>query len=164
LERISGLGDKIRVMIVDDHEVVRSELAAALGRCPAVEMVGATGCAEEATRWVSERRPDVVLLDVKRDDGGGLNLCRRLSGNGHRCAVVILTSYLSGDDWRDAREAGAADYLLKQIDSKALLAKIAQVVTQTSASPWRLNPSKHLSDPRSLTRQADIEIPPRAGV
>ena len=125
---------KIRVMIVDDHEVVRRELAAALGRCPAVDMVGATGGAEEAALWVSERRPDVVLLDVKRDDGGGLDLCRRLSGNGHRCAVVILTSYLSGDDWRDAREAGAADYLLKQIDSKALLAKIAEVVGLSAAT------------------------------
>ena len=124
----------LRVMIVDDHEVVRRELAAALGRCPAVDMVGATGGAEEAALWVSERRPDVVLLDVKRDDGGGLDLCRRLSGNGHRCAVVILTSYLSGDDWRDAREAGAADYLLKQIDSKALLAKIAEVVGLSSAT------------------------------
>src|SRR4030042_89900 len=79
----SGLGDKIRVMIVDDHEVVRRELAAALGRCPAVDMVGATGCAEEATLWASERHPDVVLLDVKRDDGGGLDLCRRLTGHGH---------------------------------------------------------------------------------
>ena len=121
-------------MIVDDHEVVRRELAAALGRCPAVEMVGATASADEAALWASERRPDVVLLDVKRDDGGGLDLCRRLSGNGHRCAVVILTSYLSGDDWRDAREAGAADYLLKQIDSKALLAKIAEVVGLSSAT------------------------------
>jgi DNA-binding NarL/FixJ family response regulator len=128
------LDHKIRVMIVDDHEVVRRELAAALGRCPAVDMVGATGCAEEAALWASERRPDVVLLDVKRDDGGGLDLCRRLSGNGHRCAVVILTSYLSGDDWRDAREAGAADYLLKQIDSKALLAKIAEVVGLSAAT------------------------------
>jgi DNA-binding NarL/FixJ family response regulator len=133
VERAPGLGDKIRVMIVDDHEVVRRELAAALGRCPAVEMVGATGGAEEAARWVSERRPDVVLLDVKRDDGGGLNLCRLLSGNGHRCAVVILTSYLSQEDWDDAKEAGATDYLFKQIGSKALLSKIAEVVRITSA-------------------------------
>ena len=122
------MGNKIRVMIVDDHEVVRHELAAALGRCPAVEMVGATGCADEATRWASERHADVVLLDVKRDDGCGLDLCRRLSSNGHQFAIVILTSYLSQEDWDEAREAGATDYLLKQIDSKALLAKIAEVV------------------------------------
>jgi len=121
-------------MIVDDHEHVRRELVASLARCEAVEVVGATGCAEEATRWLTERHPDVVLLDVKRDDGGGLDLCRRLSGNGHRCAVVILTSYLSREEWQEAREAGATGYLFKQIDSKALLDKIAEAVQPASGS------------------------------
>lgn len=127
-ERTPSLGDKIRVMIVDDHERVRHELESSLTRCGMVEVVGATGSADEAARWLGERRPDVVLLDVKRDDGGGLDLCRRLSGNGHGCVVLVLTSYLTGDDWREVREAGAADYLLKQIDSKALVDKIAEVV------------------------------------
>jgi two-component system response regulator DevR len=128
------LAGKIRVMIVDDHERVRCELVASLGRCETVEVVGATGCAEEATRWLAERQPDVVLLDVKRDDGGGLDLCRRLTGNGHGCAVVVLTSYLSGEEWREAREAGATDYLFKQIDFKALLAKISEVAQPASRS------------------------------
>jgi DNA-binding NarL/FixJ family response regulator len=119
-------------MIVDDHERVRCELVTSLARCETVEVVGATGCAEEAARWLAERHPDVVLLDVKRDDGGGLDLCRCLSGNGHGCAVVVLTSYLSGEEWREAREAGATDYLFKQIDFKALLAKITEAVQLTS--------------------------------
>jgi two-component system response regulator DevR len=130
--RNSGLASKIRVMIVDDHERVRRELVTSLARCETVEVVGATGCADEAACWLVERHPDVVLLDVKRDDGGGLDLCRRLSGNGHGCAVVVLTSYLSGEEWREAREAGATDYLFKQIDSKALLAKITEAVQLTS--------------------------------
>jgi two-component system response regulator DevR len=125
------LASKIRVMIVDDHERVRCELVTSLARCETVEVVGATGCAQEAARWLAERHPDVVLLDVKRDDGGGLDLCRCLSGNGHGCAVVVLTSYLSGEEWREAREAGATDYLFKQIDSKALLAKITEAVQLT---------------------------------
>jgi two-component system response regulator DevR len=128
------LAGKIRVMIVDDHERVRRELVATLTRCETVEVVGATGCAEEATRWLTERHPNVVLLDVKRDDGGGLDLCRCLSSDGHGCAVVILTSYLSREEWDEAREAGATDYLFKQIDSKALLAKITEVVQLTSRS------------------------------
>jgi len=122
-------------MIVDDHERVRHELVASLGRSGMVEVVGATGCAEEATRWLTERQPDVVLLDVKRDDGGGVDLCRRLTGNGHACAVLILTSYLSREEWRDAQEAGATDYLFKQIDSKALLAKITEAVQLASSRP-----------------------------
>jgi DNA-binding NarL/FixJ family response regulator len=122
-------------MIVDDHERVRRELVASLARCEAVEVVGATGCAEEATRWLAERHPDVVLLDIKRDDGGGLDLCRCLAGNGHGCAVVILTSYLSREEWHEARKAGATDYLFKQIDSRALRDKISEVVQLTSGSP-----------------------------
>ena len=128
------MAGKIRVMIVDDHERVRRELVASLARCETVEVVGATGCAEEAARWLAERHPDVVLLDVKRDDGGGLDLCRRLTSNGYGCAVVILTSYLSREEWREAREAGATDYLFKQIDSKALLAKISEAVQLASGS------------------------------
>ena len=128
------MADKIRVMIVDDHECVRHELAAALARCQAVELVGATGSADEALSWVADRHPDVVLLDVKRDDGRGLDLCRCLVGNGHGCAVVILTSYLSREDWRQASAAGATDYLLKQIDSKALLAKISEAVGLATSS------------------------------
>lgn len=131
-EGLSGLSDKIRVLIVDDHEGVRSELAATLGRSGAVEVVGATACAEEAARWLSERHPEVVLLDVKRRDGAGVDLCRRLSGNGHDHAVVILTSYLSREEWCEAREAGATDYLFKQIDYKALLAKISEVARLAS--------------------------------
>ena len=128
------MSDKISVMIVDDHERVRDELAATLARSGAVELVGATSCAEEASRWLTERHPDVVLLDVKRDDGRGLDLCRCLSGNAHGCAVVILTSYLSSEEWREASEAGATDYLFKQIDSKALLAKITEAVRLASGS------------------------------
>jgi DNA-binding NarL/FixJ family response regulator len=129
-----GLDDKIRVMIVDDHEPVRGELVATLARSGAVEVVGATGCAEEAARWLSERHPQVVLLDVKRRDGDGLDVCRRLSGNGHSHAVVILTSYLSREEWCEAREAGATDYLFKQIDHKALLAKITEAARLASSS------------------------------
>ncbi len=129
------MGDKIRVMIVDDHERVRGELTATLTRSGTVEVVGATGSAEEASLWLAERHPDVVLLDMKRRDGGGLDLCRRLSGNGHARAVVILTSYLSREEWQNARQAGATDYLLKQIDCKALLSKITEVARLASASP-----------------------------
>ncbi len=126
------LSDKIRVLIVDDHERVRDELVACLARSDAVEVVGATGCADEAIRMLAERQPDVILLDVKRRDGDGFTICRRLSGNGNHHAVVILTSYLSREEWHEARQAGATDYLLKQIDHRALLSKITEVARPAS--------------------------------
>ena len=121
------MDDKIRVLIVDDHDRVRGELVTALRRADPLEVVGATGCADEALEWLHERSPDVVLLEVKREDAAGLELCRRLSHNAQHHAVVVLTSYLSPEEWGRARDAGAIDYLLKLIDSKALVAKITQV-------------------------------------
>jgi two-component system response regulator DevR len=109
---------------------VRRELATALRRARGVEVVGATGSADEALRIVRECEPDIVLLDVKRDDGAGLKLCRQLSRNAKDLAVIVFTSYLSTAEWARAKEAGAVDYLLKQIDSSALVAKITQVATR----------------------------------
>jgi len=121
------VADKIRVLIVDDHDRVRGGLVTALRRADPLEVVGATGCADEALQWLHERSPDVILLEVKRVDGAGLELCRQLSHNATEHAVVVLTSYLSPQEWSGARDAGAKDYALKQIDSKGLVAKIAQV-------------------------------------
>jgi DNA-binding NarL/FixJ family response regulator len=123
-------GDKIRLLIVDDHERVRRELVAKLRRSPDLDVVGATGDGEEAVRSVAEHRPDVVLIDVKRDDGYGVELCRRLSHDRHEPVVVVLTSYLGQQEWEEARRAGAHAYLLKQIDSKALVARIKEMVRE----------------------------------
>ena len=129
------MGEKIRLIIVDDHERVRRELVAKLCRSPDLEVVGATGDAEEAVRWVAEHRPDVVLIDVKRDDGCGAELCRRLRHNGHQPVVVVLTSYLGRQEWEEARQAGAHAYLLKQIDSKALVVRIKEMVREHASRP-----------------------------
>ena len=124
------MGEKIRLLIVDAHERVRRELVAKLRRSPDLDVVAATGDAEEAIRSVEEHHPDVVLIDVKRDDGCGVDLCRRLGDNRHQPVVVVLTSYLSQQEWEEARRAGACAFLLKQIDSKALVVKIKEMVRE----------------------------------
>ncbi len=124
------MGDKIRLLIVDDHERVRRELVAKLCRSPELDVVAATGDAEEAVRSVEEHRPDVVLIDVKRDDGCGVELCRRLGDDRRQLVVVVLTSYLGQQEWEEARRAGADGYLLKQIDSKALVVRIKEMVRE----------------------------------
>jgi DNA-binding NarL/FixJ family response regulator len=134
-----GVAEKVRLLIVDDHERVRQGLVAQLRRSPDLEVVGATGDAEEAVRWATERHPDVVLLDVKRCDGCGTELCRRLSHDGHPPVVIVLTSYLAPQEWEEVRRAGAQAYLLKQIDSKALAVRIKEEVAGRASSP-------HLND------------------
>jgi DNA-binding NarL/FixJ family response regulator len=119
-----SVSKKIRVLIIDDHESVRHELVTNLGRHCELEIVGDTGDRDEATRWAKERAPDVVLLDVRREDKGGVQLVRQLSERGKDCAVLILTSYVSRDEWLEAEQAGARACVLKQIDSKGLVDKI----------------------------------------
>ena len=115
---------KIRVLIIDDHELVRQELVTNLARDHELEIVGDTGNPDEATRWAKERDPDVIVLDVRREDKGGMELVHRLSEGGNDCAVLILTSYVSRDEWLEAEQAGARACVLKQIDSKGLVDKI----------------------------------------
>lgn len=112
------------MLIIDDHERVRRELVTKLGRDRELEIVGDTGDPDEAARWSHERHPDVVLLDVKREDKEGMKLVRRLSRRPNGCAILILTSYVSRDEWLEAQEAGARAYVLKQIDSRGLVDKI----------------------------------------
>jgi DNA-binding NarL/FixJ family response regulator len=114
----------IRVLIIDDHELVRHELVTNLARDRELEIVGDTGDPDEATRWAKERHPHVILLDVRRGDKGGMKLVRCLSEGGNDCALLILTSYVSRDEWLEAEQAGARAYVLKQIDSKGLVNKI----------------------------------------
>ena len=119
-----SVNKKIRVLIIDDHELVRQELVTNLGRDCELEIVGDTGNRDEATRWAKEREPDVIVLDVRREDKGGMKLVRQLSEHTNDCAVLILTSYVSRDEWLEAEQAGARAYVLKQIDSKGLVNKI----------------------------------------
>jgi DNA-binding NarL/FixJ family response regulator len=122
--RCVSVNKKIRVLIIDDHELVRQELVTNLGRDRELEVVGDTGDREVATRWAEERGADVILLDVRREDKGGVELVRRLSERGNDCVVLILTSYVSRDEWLEAEQAGARACVLKQIDSKGLVDKI----------------------------------------
>ncbi len=69
----------LRVLIVDGHEKVRCQLAATLGREPGLEIVGTAGTGQEAMQQMRSFRPDLVLLDVKMDDGKGVETCRRIA-------------------------------------------------------------------------------------
>ncbi|HSR47344.1 MAG TPA: response regulator [Anaerolineales bacterium] len=113
-----------RVYIIDEHEPVRHALAGRLGRTAAVDVVGDTGDAAEAVREADTLKADVVLVEIKRGDGMGLELVRQLATIREAPKVVVLTSYPS--DWEEAaaRRAGAEHYLLKEIDPEELIQHI----------------------------------------
>jgi NarL family two-component system response regulator LiaR len=103
----------IRVLLVDDHEMVRIGLAAVLGTEENIEVVGEAGNGLEGLRLAREYSPDVVLMDLVMDGMDGIETTRRLMEEMPECRVIVLTSFLDDEKMYPVIEAGAFSYLLK---------------------------------------------------
>ncbi len=114
----------LRLLVVDDHEVVRMGLRALLDAEPDMEVVAEAGTAEEALQMAERHRPDVAVVDVRLPDRSGLELCRDLRRRFPLTQVVILTSFLTEELVSQALRAGAAGYVLKDVGTEELLRAI----------------------------------------
>ncbi|THF82748.1 response regulator [Cohnella fermenti] len=103
----------IRVLLVDDHEMVRIGLAAVLGTEDGIEVVGEAGNGMEGLRLAKAYEPDVVLMDLVMDGMDGIETTRRLLEEQPDCRVIVLTSFLDDEKMYPVIEAGAFSYLLK---------------------------------------------------
>ncbi|AIQ54787.1 MULTISPECIES: response regulator [Paenibacillus] len=105
--------EEIKVLLVDDHEMVRIGLAAVLGTEEGIEVVGEAGSGEEGIRLAQEYNPDVVLMDLVMEGMDGIETTKRLLKLYPDCKVIVLTSYLDDEKMYPVIEAGAFSYLLK---------------------------------------------------
>jgi DNA-binding NarL/FixJ family response regulator len=110
-----------RVMLVDDHPVVRQGLSSFLATQADLEVVAEAGTLAEARESLPLAKPDLILLDLQLPDGNGLALLDELGALIDRPRVLVLTSFLEGDYVREALRRGAAGYLLKHSGTRALL-------------------------------------------
>ena len=110
----------IKVFLADDHPVVRQGLRTFLESRPGIEVVGEAGDGETAVTEVERLRPDVVLMDLVMPGGGGLSAIRRMREQAPDTRVVVLTSFASDDQVIPAVQAGAAGYLLKDVEPSGL--------------------------------------------
>lgn len=117
----------IRVMLVDDHEVVRRGLQAILDRNPEIQVVGEAGSVAGTLREVAQARPDVVVMDLRLPDGSGVTACRELRALYPDVKVLILTSHADEDALFSAVLAGAAGYVLKDLDTVGIQRAIVTV-------------------------------------
>jgi len=115
---------RTRLLIIDEHKAVRQALVSRLQQTGELEVVGSTSSTEEGLLQVEALRPNVVLLETKRSDGTGLETCRRIARSHPDTAVIVLTSYDDEDERQAAYMAGAARYILKDIDSTQLMREI----------------------------------------
>ncbi len=117
----------LRIIIVDDHEVVRLGLKALLDRHPDFTVVDEAGAAREAIQKAEAHRPEVVVMDIRLPGGSGIDACREITQRLPDTKVIMLTSYAEDEMLFDAIAAGAAGYVLKQIGGDDLVHAIEAV-------------------------------------
>jgi DNA-binding NarL/FixJ family response regulator len=120
-------GGQIRVLIVDDHEMVREGLMAMLQPEPDFDVVGQTGRGAGVVELVEATRTDVVLLDARLPDVSGVEVCRRLVQSHPEVSVVILTTYTDPDLVQECIQAGARGYVVKDVERFSLKESIRAV-------------------------------------
>ena len=111
---------KLRVMIVDDHEVVRIGLKSLLFDYERFEVVGEAGNAKEALEQALRLHPDIVLMDIRLPGTSGIEACEQIINSDANIKVIMLTSYAEDEMLFSAIRAGASGYVLKQIGSDGL--------------------------------------------
>jgi DNA-binding NarL/FixJ family response regulator len=120
-------GERIRLLIVDDHEMVREGLKAILQAEPDLEVVGETGLGAEVPELVAARHPDLVLLDARLPDLSGPEVCRTLKESHPDVPVIILTTYTDDELVQDSIRAGARGYVVKDVERFSLKESIRAV-------------------------------------
>jgi two-component system response regulator DevR len=150
--------DAIRILIVDDHAVVRIGLKTVLANATGFRVVGEAGTVNDAIALAIQARPDVVLMDVRLPDGSGVEACRRIKADSPDTRVVMLTSYQDEEAIVGSVMAGASGYLLKQADAERLI----QAIRDAAAGESSLDPRAAgtlLTQFRELSaKQAEAEL------
>ena len=132
---------KIRLLLVDDHEVVRLGLRTLFEKSAGIEVVGEAGTVADALAEAARARPDVVLMDLRLPDGSGITACREILSRAPATRVLFLTSYSDDDAVRATVLAGASGYLLKEIGQHALVEGIEAVASGQSILDPRVTQS-----------------------
>ena len=122
----------VRVVLVDDHEVVREGLRALLESAPGMTVVGEFGNATDAKARIPALKPNVAVLDGRLPDGSGIEVCREIRSVDPSIGVLILTSYDDDDALFAAIMAGAAGYVLKQVKGTDLIEAVRLVASGAS--------------------------------
>jgi two-component system, NarL family, response regulator DevR len=155
----------IRVLLVDDHEVVRGGVAALLKSTEDIVVAGEAGTVREAVDEADRTHPDVVVMDVRLADGSGIEATREIRARRPQTQVLMLTSFADDEALFASIMAGASGYVLKQVRSGELIRAIRAVgqgqslldpaVTKTVLD--RLRKGKHLMKDERLARLSPQE-------
>jgi len=126
------MSKQIKILLVDDHEVVRMGLRTLLERRENIAVVGEAGTVEEAVAAAARTEPDVIVMDIRLPDGSGVDACREIRGQRPETKVIMLTSYADDEAIYGSIMAGASGYMLKQTRGQDLASAIGRVAAGES--------------------------------
>ena len=149
---------RIRILVADDHHVVRSGLAASLGLEEDFEIVGEAESGAQALALFPETKPDVVLMDLRMADGGGIESTAALRARATDARVIIYTTFDGDEDVYRAVQAGARGYLLKSAPRTELIAAIRAVAAGERYLPPELATrlAERVSGPDVSEREIEV--------
>jgi DNA-binding NarL/FixJ family response regulator len=149
-------GDKpIRVLLVDDHAVVRKGMRALLDREAGIELAGEAENGDQAVHAADRLRPDVILMDLEMPGTGGIEATRQITAHHPETRIVVLTSHAAEEDVFPALKAGALGYLLKHSAPEEVL----QAIRQAHRGETVLHPSIARMVLQELNRPAQVKQP-----
>ncbi len=124
--------EKTRILLCDDHEVVREGLRGLIARQEGMSVVGEAGTVAEVVEAAARTKPDVVIMDVRLPDGSGVEACRTIRETRPETKVIMLTSYADDEALFASIIAGASGYLLKQTRGQAVVDAVIAVASGRS--------------------------------
>ncbi|MEA2472273.1 MAG: hypothetical protein QOE06_188 [Thermoleophilaceae bacterium] len=149
----------IRVLLVDDHELVRAGLSELLSSAEDIEVAATAASGEGAVEAVAEERPDVVLMDLSMPGVGGIEATRRITATDSAARVVALTSFSDTPQVLGALDAGAVGYLLKDAAPEELRNGVRAAAR--GESPFSPKAARALVASRAERREPEVELSPR---
>lgn len=148
----------IKILIVDDHPIVRDGLQGQLASQPDFQVVGEAASAEEALAVLGQREVDILLTDLRMPGLGGLELIRRVDRNFPAVEIVVLTTYDTDDDVRPALDLGARSYLLKEAHREELFSTVRAAHRGTPTYSPSVERQLRQDQPRPVLSNREQEI------
>lgn len=152
------MADMIRILIVDDHHIVRQGLAALLKTVPGIEVAAEASDGEQAVELYRKYRPDVTLMDLRLPKMNGVDAIARIRDGNPAARIIVLTTFDGDEDIYRALQAGAKGYLLKGMDLAELTDAIRTVHAGRSRIPARVAEklAERMSGATLTTRELDV--------
>lgn len=148
----------IRVLIVDDHPIMRVGIAAIINAQANMQVVGEAGTAIDSIRLYAELLPDITLMDLRLPDGNGAEAIRDICAASPTARVIVLTTYEGGEDIHQAMEAGARGYLIKGMPHDALIRAMHRVHAGHRFLPQVISEALSARVPGSNLSQREQEV------